>query len=238
MGCETAGVHGPQDADWELRVTDDPIGDAAAWIAEHLRRAVGQRGRATMAVSGGSTAPELWTALARHEVPWSEIEVWQVDERVRPDGHPDRNIGPLELLPVVVHPMPVAAADGSVEPDLEAAARRYAASLPESFDLVHLGLGDDGHTASWPPGDEGPIVSRRRVELVRGFRGVDRMTVTAGVVNEARSRVMVTRGADRAAHMASWTWDDHRVPVAHVRRSGTIAFVDPAAAPWQGRPDG
>lgn len=232
-------VHGGQDGDWELRVTDDPIGEAAAWIAERLRAVVASQGRATMAVSGGSTAPAVWAALLRHEVPWSEVEVWQVDERAVPDGHPERNAEQLSVLPAIVHPMPVAGSDGSVEPDLDSAARRYAAGLPDSFDLVHLGLGGDGHTASWPPGDEGPIVSRRRVEIVRGFHGTDRMTVTAGVVNDARVRVMVTSGADRAPHMASWTWDDHRVPVAHVRRSGTIAFVDHDAAPWEGgRPAG
>lgn len=231
-------MHGAQDGDWELRVTDDPIGEAAAWIAERLRSVVAERGRATMAVSGGSTAPAIWARLAHHEVPWSLVEVWQVDERVVPDGHPDRNAEQLSVLPAAVHPMPVAVDDGQVECDLEGAARRYAASLPESFDLVHLGLGDDGHTASWPPGDDEPIVSRRKVEIVRGFRGFDRMTVTAGVVNDARARVMVTAGADRAPHMASWTCDDHRVPVAHVRRSGTIAFVAHDAAPWEGRRDG
>lgn len=226
------------DVDWELRVTDDPIGEAAGWIADRLRRVVGEQGHASMAVSGGSTAPELWAALLHHEVPWSAVTIWQVDERAVPDGHPERNAGQLAALPAEVRPMPVTTADGSVDPDLETAARRYAASLPERFDLVHLGLGGDGHTASWPPGDDAPIVSRRRVEIVRDFQGFDRMTVSAGVVNEARARVMVTRGADRAPHMASWTWDDHRVPVAHVQRAGTIAFVDPDAAPWHGRPDG
>lgn len=231
-------MDGGRDADWELRVTDDPVGDAADWIAERLRWVVAEQGRARMAVSGGSTAPAIWARLAGHELPWPQIEVWQIDERILPDGHPERNAGQLDALPVMVHPMPVTTADGQVEPDLEGAARRYAACLPEPFDLVHLGLGDDGHTASWPPGDEGPIVSRRKVEVVRGFRGFDRMTVTAGVVNDARARVMVTAGADRAPHMASWTCDDHRVPVAHVRRSGTIAFVAHDAAPWQARPEG
>lgn len=217
-------------------MTADPAGDAADWIAERLRRVVAEQGRVRMAVSGGSTAPAIWAHLAGHDLPWPQIEVWQVDERILPDGDPDRNAGQLDVLPVMVHRMPVTTADGQVDPDPESAARRYAGCLPESFDLVHLGLGDDGHTASWPPGDEGPIVSRRRVEVVRGFRGFDRMTVTAGVVNDAQARVMVTAGADRAPHMASWTWDDHRVPVAHVRRSGTIAFVGPDAAPWQARP--
>lgn len=215
------------DDDWELRVGEHPAVEAAAWIADRLRRVVAERGAATVAVSGGSTAPPLFEALRGHDVPWGQVEVWQVDERVVPDGDPERNAGQLHVLPARVHPMPVTATD------LVGAAAGYAASLPERFDVVHLGLGDDGHTASWPPGDDRPIVSRRRVEIVPEFHGHVRMTLTAGVVNEAESRVMLTHGATKAALMARWAADDHDIPVGHVQRAGTIAFVDPAAAPWQ-----
>lgn len=213
--------------DWDLRVSDDPTSAAAAWIAERLRDAVAERGTTTLAVSGGSTAPPLFDALVGHDVPWDAVQVWQVDERVVPDGHPERNAEQLGVLPATVHRMPVTA------PDLVAGAADYARTLPDRFDLVHLGLGDDGHTASWPPGDERPIVSRRLVEVVADLHGFARMTLTAGVVNDARCRVMLTLGASKAALMARWAGDDHGIPVGHVQRAGTVAFVDPAAAPWQ-----
>ncbi len=216
------------DDDWELRVGDDPPAAAAAWIADRLRRTVAEGGGATMAVSGGGTAPPLFEALRGHDLPWSSVQVWQVDERVVPDGDPERNAEQLAVLPVAVHRMPVTA------DDLAAGAADYARSLPERFDVVHLGLGDDGHTASWPPGDDTPIVSRRRVEVVGEFNGFVRMTLTAGVVNEARCRVMLTLGASKAPLMARWASDDHTIPVGHVKRAGTVAFVDDAAAPWSG----
>lgn len=216
------------DHDWELRVSDTPAADAAAWIADRLRRVVADEGAATMAVSGGGTAPPLFAELATHALAWDAVQVWQVDERVVPDGHPERNAGQLDALPATAHLMPVTA------DDLAAAAASYARSLPDRFDVVHLGLGDDGHTASWPPGDDGPIVSRRGVEVVPEFNGFVRMTLTAGVVNAARCRVMLTHGASKADLMARWASDDHSIPVGHVQRAGTVAFVDPAAVPWAG----
>jgi 6-phosphogluconolactonase len=214
------------DRDWELRVADDPAGEAAAWMAHQLRAAVADRGAATVAVSGGGTAPPLFEALLTHSLPWDHIEVWQVDERMVPDGHPERNAEQLTDLPARVHPMPVTDADP------HAAAARYAAGLPAEFDVVHLGLGDDGHTASWPPGDDAVVTSRRGVEVIDEFNGFPRMTLTPDVVNAGRSRVMLTTGASKAAMMARWLADDPSLPVSHVRRAGTIAFVDHAASPW------
>lgn len=220
------------DRDWELRVADDPAGEAAAWMAAHLRGAVDERGSASVAVSGGDTAPPLFDALLTHRLPWDHIEVWQVDERMVPDGHPERNAGQLVDLPGRVHPMPV------TDPDPVAAAGRYAAGLPAEFDVVHLGLGDDGHTASWPPGDETVVNSRRRVEVIDEFNGFPRMTLTPDVVNAGRCRVMLTVGASKAEMMARWLADDQSLPVSHVRRAGTVAFVDHAASPWRAEGSG
>jgi 6-phosphogluconolactonase/glucosamine-6-phosphate isomerase/deaminase len=207
----------------DLRIVDDPAGAAARWLARRLRDAVRRRGAAAIAVSGGGSAPPMFAALLAEEVPWSDVTIWQVDERIAPDGHPDRNAGQLSGLPARIRPMPVTATD------LEVAVRRYATSLPERFDVVHLGLGDDGHTASWPPGD--PVVdSPRACEVVGTFHGFARMTLTPPVVNRARARLVLTHGASKAPMLARWLLRDPELPVDRVRRSATWTFVDPAAA--------
>lgn len=209
----------------DVRVSDEPAAPAATWIANRLRSAVRRRGAASLALSGGSTAPALISALVAHAVDWSAVTVWQVDERVVPDGDSARNAGQLGDLPCRVVPMPVTAAD------LRAAARRYAAGLPERFDVVHLGLGDDGHTASWPPGRSEVVASERPVELVPAFNGHDRMTLTGRVVNASRARLVFTVGASKRPMVERWLLGDRSLPISSVRRTGTVLFVDAAAAP-------
>jgi 6-phosphogluconolactonase/glucosamine-6-phosphate isomerase/deaminase len=161
-------------------------------------------------------------ALLGGDVPWKRVTVWQVDERIAPDGEPARNAGQLDSIPATVKLMPVTAGD------LGAAARRYGAGLPERFDAVHLGLGDDGHTASWPPGDD-VVDSARPCELVEEFNGFRRMTLTPPVVNRARIRMVLGFGSSKAPMVARWLLRDPDVPIDRVRRSGTWVFVDPAA---------
>ncbi|HYN33776.1 MAG TPA: 6-phosphogluconolactonase [Ilumatobacteraceae bacterium] len=206
----------------EVHVSDAPAASAGVWLARRLRDAVRRRDSASLAVSGGSSAPPLFDALLEEDVPWAQITVWQVDERIAPDGDPGRNAGQLALIPASVKLMPVT--DG----DLQAAARRYGAGLPERFDVVHLGLGDDGHTASWPPGDA-VVDSDRPCEVVGDFNGFARMTLTPLVVNRARSRLVLTFGRSKAPMVARWLLRDPELPVDRLRRSATVAFVDPAA---------
>lgn len=206
-------------------MSGDPAGPAAAWISNRLRSAARRSGTASLALSGGSTAPALVAALAGHDLDWSAVTAWQVDERVVPDGDPARNAGQLDDLPCRVIPMPVTARD------LRAAARRYGAGLPERFDVVHLGLGDDGHTASWPPGRPAVIASQRPVELVPDFNGHDRMTLTVRVVNTARARLVFTVGASKRPMVERWLLGDRSLPITSVRRTGTVLFVDHDAAP-------
>lgn len=207
----------------DVEVSERPEDEAAAWLARRLRTAAARRGAATLAVSGGSTAPALFTALLAEDVPWDATTVWQVDERVAPDGHADRNLGQLDDLPCAVRAMPVTAVDR------RRAARRYAAGLPARFDVVHLGLGDDGHTASWPPCD--PVVdSERRVEVIAEFNGRRRMTLTPLVVNAARRRFVLATGASKAEIVARWVRGDRSIPVDRVRRADTAVFLDRAAA--------
>ena len=211
-----------------ILAADDPEVRAAQRIGYRLRDAVRRRGSASLALSGGSTAPPMIEALATEPVPWGEVTIWQVDERVAPDGHDARNANqllPLQQLACRVRPMPVAAAD------LRAATRRYAAGLPERFDVVHLGLGDDGHTASWPPGNPEVASSSRPVELVEMFNGWPRMTLTASVVNGARSRVVLTTGSAKRPMVERWLLRDDELPIARVLRRSTWVFLDPEAAP-------
>jgi 6-phosphogluconolactonase/glucosamine-6-phosphate isomerase/deaminase len=235
----------------DVRVVDDPARVAAEVIARRLRDAVRRRGSATIAFSGGSTTPPMLAVLATLDVPWPAVEVFQVDERVAPDGDPDRNVGQLAVLPLTNVRSPVGPGDvgpDDVGPgrtavlrampvtatDLDAAAARYAASLPERFDIVHLGMGDDGHTASWPPGD--PVIdSGRRVDISGEFNGRVRMTLTPVTVNRARMRLVLVTGAGKAPMVERWLAGDTTIPVPipipiqRVRRTGTVVVLDRAA---------
>jgi 6-phosphogluconolactonase/glucosamine-6-phosphate isomerase/deaminase len=165
----------------------------------------------------------MFEVLLAQDVPWRDVAVWQVDERIAPDGHPERNAGQLAGFPCRVELMPV------TDIDLPEAARRYGAGLPERFDVVHLGLGDDGHTASWPPGN--PVVdSEHPCEVIDRFNGFERMTLTPTVVNAARARMMLTFGPSKAPMVQRWLLRDVALPVSRVRRGDTVVMLDPAAA--------
>ena len=159
---------------------------AAAIIAQDARTAVAARGRFIMAVSGGHTPWVMLRALATEDVPWAGVQVFQIDERVAPDGDPDRNLthlheSLLENAPITreqIHAMPVEM------PDLEAAVKQYVrtltgiAGIPAVLDLAHLGLGPDGHTASLVPGDPVLDVTDFDVGLTGVYMGHRRMTLT------------------------------------------------------------
>ncbi len=213
-----------------VRIDADPPRRAALSIARRLERFISRRGNATLALSGGTTAPTMIEELLRRHraVEWDRVEVWQVDERVAPDGDPARNANQLVDLPAKVHLMPVTASD------LEAAAADYAASLPERFDVVHLGMGADGHTASWPPND--PIVDlprNRRVGISQPYQGLVRMSLLPSVVNSAGGRVVLITGADKAPAVAAWIEGrpfERDLPIRRVLRGGTTVVLDAAAA--------
>ena len=208
--------------------------EAAAWIARQLRNAVSRRGAASVAFSGGSTPALMLAALTELRVPWASTTVYQVDERVAPDGDPDRNATLLDVLRpcgATIRLMPVTA------PDLMAAGREYAAQLPERLDVVHLGLGDDGHTASWPPGD--PVIDAAGTVAISGeYKGRVRMTLTVHAVNAARRRLVLATGKGKQAVMERWLLHDHALPIDRVSRTNTVVVLDSEAAarlPYQAR---
>lgn len=209
-------------------------GAAAGWIAARAEPAIAERGRFTLAVSGGSTPAAMFAELAKLDLPWSNVHVFQVDERVAPDGDPDRNLGDLQAnllsrVPVIVHLMEVTA------PDLDEASRRYADELSDVtgdgvLDVVHLGLGDDGHTASWPPGDPVINVRDRDVALTQLYRGRVRMTLTVPAVNRARSVMFLAAGDGKSDVVKRLVSGDKSIPSSHVRPDATLLLDDAAAS--------
>jgi len=172
-------------------------------------------------------------ALTLEDVPWDRVDLFQVDERVAPDGAADRNLTALrESLPAParVHPMPVERGD------LEAAAKRYAETLasvagsPPVLDLVHLGLGDDGHTASLVPGDPVLDVRDREVAISGPYQGRRRMTLTYPALDRARQVLWLVTGEGKAAMLARLHAGDAAIPAGRVRAARATVFADHAAA--------
>jgi 6-phosphogluconolactonase len=211
-------------AEISVIVDDDAARRAAHEIAARLRDALAERGRASLAVSGGSTGPALLAALTAADLSWDDVTIWQVDERVAPDSDAARNANQLDGVPGRHVLMPVTASD------LGAAAAEYAAGLPDRFDVVHLGMGPDGHTASWPPDD--PVIdSTDPVALSQPYQDHVRMTLTPPVVDAARARVALITGADKAPAVARWLQGDGGLPICRVRGDDTLVVLDaPAAA--------
>ena len=200
---------------------------AADIVAATAREAIEARGRFTFAVSGGRTPWAMFRELADEDVPWEQVGIWQVDERIAPDGDADRNL--TSLAPVIpadaeLRPMPV------TEADLEAAADRYAESLPDAFDLVHLGMGDDGHTASLVPGDPVIEVTDREVALTGEYRGRRRMTLTYPVLDRARRVLWLIAGDDKTPMLPRLLAGDEGIPAGRVSSSEQLVVIDDLAA--------
>ena len=197
-------------------------------VAAAAAEAVADRGRFEFAVSGGRTPWAMFADLAG-KMPWEKVTIYQVDERIAPDGDPDRNLTQLQrALP------PGGAADVRAMPvtfhDLEAAATDYADSLPEAFDLVHLGLGPDGHTASLIPGDAVLGVTDRDVALTGEYQGRRRMTLTYPVLNRAQRILWLVTGEDKVDALARLRAGDESIPGGRVSTAHALVVADAAAA--------
>jgi len=207
-------------------------------VAAEARAAVKQRGRFMLAVSGGHTPWAMLRALVNEDVPWEQVNMVQVDERVAPAGDPDRNLTHLyeslldhaPLRREQIYAMPVE------EPDLESAAKKYAETLekiagsPPMIDLVHLGLGPDGHTASLVPGDPVLNITDRDVAITGVYQGRRRMTLTYPILNRARSILWFVTGKDKAAALARLREGDPTIPAGRIQRENALLLADQPAA--------
>lgn len=202
-------------------------GRAAEFVASLARAAVAARGTFTFAVSGGHTPWAMFAELAGEDVPWQQVRLFQVDERAVPDGDPDRNLthlrDSLRGAPARVSAMPV------TEPDLTAAAAEYGASLPDRFDLVHLGLGPDGHTASLVPGDPVLDVTERLVAVTGVYQGHRRMTLTYPALARADQLLWLVTGADKKAPLAQLLAGDRSIPAGRVEAARSLILADQSA---------
>ena len=215
----------------EVIPTSELPGRVAVWFADHIWSAIAERGAAHVAVSGGSTPAPAFAALAQLPLRWGSVHVWQVDERIAPDGDAARNANQLRVLAdagAQVHLYDVADADS------ERAAITYAGDLHVAckgvLDVVHLGLGADGHTASWPPGDPVIAVEDRDVAVSQPYQGRVRLTLTRPAVNRARAICFLVAGADKAGPLAGLVRGDASLPATGVRLDRAVCFADPAAA--------
>jgi len=221
-----------------LEDADSVAQKAAGIIAEDAKAAITARGRFVVAVSGGHTPWLMLRELATEDVLWPAVHVVQVDERVAPAGHPDRNLthlreSLLDHSPVSaeqVHDMPVESVD------LETAAAQYAATLkriagsPPVLDLVHLGLGPDGHTASLIPGDPVLNIEDADVALTGVYQGRRRMTLTYPMINRSRRVLWLVTGSEKAKALSSLLSGDVSIPAGRIRREEALILADRAAA--------
>jgi 6-phosphogluconolactonase len=190
-----------------------------------------RRGRFSLAVSGGTTPGTMFQLLGEEEIDWDRVDGFQVDERVAPDGDPDRNLTQLrDRLPESgldrFRPMPVTAEN------LDAAAIDYEAELPKPLDLVHLGLGPDGHTASLVPGDPVLDVTERLVAPTGGdYQGHRRMTLTYPALAAARDVFWLVTGEDKRNALEKLLAGDGSIPAGRVDAPDAIVLADRAAAP-------
>jgi 6-phosphogluconolactonase len=207
-------------------------------IAAEGRATVKARGSFIVAVSGGHTPWQMLRALANEDVPWDGVHVVQVDERVAPQGDPDRNLShlheslldhaPLRRKQIVAMPVEW--------PDLDAAAIRYAMTLkeiagsPPVLDLVHLGLGPDGHTASLVPGDPVLNVTDSDVALTGFYQSRRRMTLTYPILNRARRVLWLVTGNDKVDALARLREGDTSIPGGKIQRDQAVVLADQAAA--------
>ena len=217
---------------------DSVAKQAAATVAAEARAAIAARGRFVMAVSGGHTPWLMLRALAHEDMPWEAVHLVQVDERVAPAGDPDRNLTHLleslqeldSLSPDHIHAMPVEA------PDLQLAAAQYATTLnqivgsPAVLDLVHLGLGPDGHTASLVPGDPVLEVTDADVAITGVYQKRRRMTLTYPVINRARQVLWLVTGKDKAEMVSRLRAGDISIPGGRIQQERALMLADRAAA--------
>jgi len=210
---------------------------AAERVARVAREAVAERGRCAMAFSGGTTPWRAFRALAGEDVPWDRVHLFQVDERIAPSGDPERNdlhlkealIDRIAIPSSNVHSMPVE------EEDLDEGGRRYESILrriagtPSVLDLIQLGLGEDGHTASLFPDDDALRIVDADVAVSGLHKGRRRMTLTFPAIDRARCILWLVTGSGKSKALGRLLAGDRSIPAGRVLRSRAVLLADTAA---------
>jgi 6-phosphogluconolactonase len=219
----------------ELEVLDDERSAArraAELIAEAGTQSVAERGIFGFAMSGGRSPWAMLALLDEDQgMPWDETELFQVDERIAAPGDPERNLTHIILALSMSHqpalrPMPV------TSHDLDAAAHEYESSLPDRLDLIHLGLGPDGHTASLVPGDSVLEVRDRRVAITETFyQDHRRMTITYPTIDAGRKVLWLVTGEEKREPLQKLLAGDESIPAGRVKNDSMVVVADRAAAP-------
>jgi len=211
----------------------DVARSAADLIASRLRQAVAARGKASIALSGGNTPRRIYAELATLPVEWERVDVFFGDERCVPadDASSNYRMAKEALFDRVRVPN-VFRMEGE-RVDLGQAAEEYAQKLPAAVDLILLGMGEDGHTASLFPGNDWSRPTGRRVIVVKGAPKPPpvRMSVTPDVIWAARARLIVTTGEGKAQNVRRALEGDACPAVypIHTARNATW-LIDRAAA--------
>ena len=196
----------------------------AELIADAAGRAIAGRGSFSLAVSGGHAPWRMFELLGEHELDWERIELFQVDERIAPEGDDDRNLTHLraslpEAALASVRPMPVN------DPDPELAAGHYAEGLPASLDLVHLGLGPDGHTASLVPGDPVLDVRDQLVAMTGEYQGRRRLTLTYAALEAAGTVLWLVTGDDKREALGKLRAGDESIPAGRLHARDAVLLA-------------
>ncbi len=223
-----AGVH-----TIEVVETERIPARAADVFAAAIRAAVELRGTCVLALSGGSTPAAAFSELATRDLPWEQVVITQVDERIAPEGHPDRNLTGQQAafagLPVRWLPLAV---EGHVRTELAQTLEelKSVAGDPPILDVVHLGLGSDGHTASLIPGDPVLNVLDHPIAITNEYQGRRRMTFTRPMLDNCRLVVWLVVGADKAESLAALARGDKSIPAGLLSPTNSLILADHAAA--------
>lgn len=217
---------------------DEVAKEAAFYVADRIRENIAKKGFFTMAISGGRTPWEMIKELAIQDLPWEKVFLFQVDERVAPDGHPDRNLtqlfnaiqGTRLMTRLNIFPMHV------ITENLDQGCDEYAnhiKNITESgkLDLVHLGLGTDGHTASLIPGDDVLEAQDKNVAMTGApYQGRKRMTLTYPLINQAEKILWIITGAEKAEMLSRLLHQDPTIPSGKISQNHAIVFTEESAA--------
>ncbi|MEM9116357.1 MAG: 6-phosphogluconolactonase [Cyanobacteria bacterium P01_F01_bin.56] len=216
------------------------VARALELVQVRIQSAVAERGQCAIALAGGSTPKPLYEALAKLALPWSNLHIYWGDERYVPIDHPDSNAGMakaawLDQVPIPttqIHIMPTHFADPAAAADAYEALLKDSLGAQPTFDIVLLGMGDDGHTLSLFPHTTAVNVSDRLVTV--GTKGSDpRITLTAPLVNQSRCVMFLVSGSNKQTALTEVfapESDDRAFPSRKIRPQGELWWLLDAAA--------